>query len=251
MKDNSVTLIIPCYNEDVNLQKGVLDRVGNFTASRSVFKEVIIVDDGSTDHSAETIKKRYLPKFSKFKLIENKHQGKAIAVITGIQEASAEYVIFTDMDLATPLEETLKIIKEFESGSTVVIGSRAGRREGAPWTRQLQSKGYSMIRNLLMGLRGIDDTQCGCKGFKTDQARMIISKLRIFTKDRKVSGPSVSAAFDLEFLFVARKLGNTIKEVPVQWHHAETKRVSLWSDSIETIRDLLQMRLYEFQGKYS
>lgn len=251
MKDNSVTLIIPCYNEDVNLQKGVLDRVGNFTSKRAVFKEVIIVDDGSIDHSVETIKKRYLKRFEKFRLVENKHQGKAIAVITGIQESSAEYVIFTDMDLATPLEETLKIIKEFDAGNTIVIGSRAGRREGAPWTRQIQSKGFSIIRNALMGLSGIDDTQCGCKGFKTEYAREIIKKLRIFTMDRQVKGPSVSAAFDLEFLFVARKLGYTIKEIPVEWHHAETKRVSLWSDSIETIRDLVRMRLNEFQGKYS
>jgi glycosyltransferase involved in cell wall biosynthesis len=235
----------------VNIQKGVLDRVGNFTSKRAAFKEVIIVDDGSTDSSVSTIKKRYLTRFEKFRLVENNHQGKAIAVITGIQEATSEFVIFTDMDLATPLEETLKIIAEFERGNTIVIGSRAGRREGAPWSRQLQSKGYAMVRNALMGIKGIDDTQCGCKGFKRDHALAIVNKFHIFTKDRQAKGPSVSAAFDLEFLFVARKLGYTICEVPVEWHHAETKRVSLWKDSIETIRDLLRMRLYEFQGKYS
>lgn len=251
MKDIDVTLIVPCYNEEVNIQKGVLDKIGNFTKAKDHIKEVIIVDDGSHDSSRDLIKKRYLKKFPKFRLIENRHQGKAIAVITGIEKATASHVIFTDMDLATPLEETKKMMKQFEQGEHVVIGSRAGRRKGAPWTRKLQSRGFKLVRNVLMGLKGIDDTQCGFKGFKKDTAQKIIEKLRIFTHDREVDGPSVSAAFDLEFLFVARKLGHDIVEMPIEWQHAETKRVSLWKDSIETIRDLLRMRLYELQGKYS
>lgn len=251
MKKVELTLVIPCYNEEVNLQKGVLDRVGNYTKNKVHIKEIVIVDDGSTDSSRDIIKKKYLKKFHKFRLVENKHQGKAIAVITGINEAKADYVVFTDMDLATPLEEIRKMVVEFEEGKEVVIGSRAGRRKGAPWTRQIQSKGFTIVRNVLIGLPGIDDTQCGFKGFKTSVAQRIIQKLHIFTKDREVSGASVSAAFDLEFLFVARKLGYDINEIPVEWQHAETKRVSLWKDSIETIRDLLRMRYYEIQGKYS
>lgn len=250
MKKIHISLVIPCYNEEVNLQKGVLDRVGNYTSSKDHIKEVIIVDDGSSDSSKEIVKK-YLKKFDKFRLVENKHQGKAIAVITGINESKAEYVVFTDMDLATPLEEIRKMVKAFEEGHNIVIGSRAGRRKGAPWTRQIQSKGFTIVRNMLIGLPGIDDTQCGFKGFQTSVAQKVIQKLHIFTQDREASGASVSAAFDLEFLFVARKLGYEINEIPVEWQHAETKRVSLWKDSVETIRDLLRMRLYEIQGKYS
>jgi len=248
--NTNVTLIIPCYNEEVNIQKGVLDKIGNFTKDDAQFQEVIVVDDGSTDSSVETMKKTYLKKFPKMKLIENQHQGKAIAVITGISHAKADYVIFTDMDLATPLEETYKLIQKFNEGETVVIGSRATKREGAPLTRRIQSRGLVFVRNMLIGLPGIKDTQCGCKGFKTDVAMKIIEKMIIFTKNRHVTGASVSAAFDLEFLFLARKLGHTIVEVPVEWHHAETKRVSLWKDSLETISDLMRMRLHEFKGDY-
>lgn len=250
MSKKTVSLIIPCYNEEVNIQKGVLDKVANFTRSKDNFQEVIIVDDGSTDDSISLIEK-YTKKYSKFKLVKNRHQGKAIAVITGIQEAQGDYVIFTDMDLATPLEETNKLVEQFNAGEKVVIGSRSGRREGAPLSRQIQARGFMIIRDLIIGLQGITDTQCGFKGFERKTANTIIDKLQIFTKNREVQGASVSAAFDLEFLFVARKLGYNIVEIPVRWHHAETKNVSLWKDSIETIRDLLRIRMNALQGKYS
>lgn len=251
MKSISVTLIIPCYNEENNILKGVIDSVGNYTRHHSHIKEVLIIDDGSTDRSVKLIRNKYLDMFPKLRLVENRHQGKAIAVITGMEQATSDYIIFTDADLATPLDEIEKIIDKFEAGENVVIGSRAGRRKGAPLTRKIQAKGFMILRNLLMGLKGITDTQCGCKGFKREVALEIIRKLQIFTHDREVEGASVSAAFDLEFLFVARKLGYAIIEVPVKWHHAETKNVSLWKDSIETISDLVRMRMYELQGKYS
>lgn len=250
MKTATYTLIIPCYNEEVNIQKGVLDRVGNFTSSRDHIKEVLIVDDGSLDRSREMIQK-YVNKFPKFTLIKNKHQGKAIAVITGIEKASADFVIFTDMDLATPLEEVDHMVEQLNDTQPIVIGSRAGRRKGAPFTRQLQSKGFVLVRNMLMGLKGVDDTQCGFKGFKRDVALEIIERLQIFTRNRQVQGSSVSAAFDLEFLFIARRRGYPILEMPVAWQYAETKRVSLWSDTIETIKDILRMRIYELQGRYT
>ena len=161
-----------------------------------------------------------------------------------------DFVLFADMDLATPIEESKKIFREFDRGKKIVIGSRASRRKGAPISRKLQSKGFNIVRNMLMGLSGIDDTQCGFKGFNRKASLEIINRLLVFTEDRQVSGPSVSAGFDLEFLFVARKLGYEIVEVPVKWRHAETKKVSLVKDSIETIRDLIKMRMYEFQGKY-
>ena len=246
-----LSLVVPCYNEETNLQKGVLDKIGNYTKSDNRFHEVIIVDDGSTDASRKIISLRYLPKFPKFRLIENEHQGKALAVITGIEEAKSPFVMFTDIDLATPLEESEKMIEAFEEGHVLVIGSRAMQRQGAPWSRQLQSKGFVFMRNMLIGLSGIQDTQCGFKGFRTDVARDIIKKMRVFTHQIHVQGASVSAAFDLEFLFIARKSGYPIYEIPVKWRHAETKNVSLVKDSIETIRYLLKMRIYELQGKYT
>jgi glycosyltransferase involved in cell wall biosynthesis len=246
-----VSLIIPCYNEEVNIQKGVLDRVGNFTKSHKYIKEVIIVDDGSDDGAKSIIKKKYLKLFPKFRLVENQHQGKAVAVMTGIEEARYSYVMFSDIDLATPLEESGKILKGLQDGSDVVIGSRAKKRQGAPFTRQLQSVGFTFLRNTIIGLHGIEDTQCGFKGFKKDVAMHILSKQKVFERNHQVTGSSVSAAFDLEFLFLAKKLGYTILEVPVVWRHAESKNVSLIKDSLETLKDVMAIRLNDLQGKYS
>lgn len=245
------SLVIPCFNEEVNLQKGVLDRIGNYTRDHKKIQEVIIVDDGSKDITKNIIKEKYLPIFPKFRLIENHHQGKAIAIMTGIERASYDYVMFSDIDLATPLEESVRIFNGLEDGYDIVIGSRASKREGAPLSRQLQSTGFTFLRSLIIGLRGIKDTQCGFKGFKKDAAMAIIGKQKVFVKNHQVSGSSVSAGFDLEFLFLAKKLGYTILEVPVTWRHAESKNVSLFKDSFETVRDLFQIRLYDMQGKYS
>jgi len=176
-----ISLIIPCYNEELNLQKGVLDQIGNYTAQHPQFKEVLIVDDGSTDSTKDLITGKYLPKFSKFKLIEKNHQGKALAVIEGIKQSKSDFVIFTDMDLATPLEESEKFIHQFSNGEKIVIGSRAHSREGAPFMRKLQSVGFMIIRNLLVGLDDITDTQCGFKGFERKAALQVISKLQAFS----------------------------------------------------------------------
>ena len=98
-----ISLIIPCYNEELNIQKGVLDKIGNYTKDNEYFGEVLIVDDGSSDLSKTIIRQKYLKQFPKFRLIENNHKGKAFAVITGIEKAREEYVMFSDMDLATPI----------------------------------------------------------------------------------------------------------------------------------------------------
>jgi len=246
----NISLIIPCYNEELNIQKGVLDRIGNYSLRDNAIKEVIIVDDGSTDLSSEIIKKKYLKLFNKFSLIEIKHQGKAMAVIAGIERAGSEYVVFADIDQATPIEEVKKIYSAFNKGHEIVIGSRYNARSGAPILRRVQSRGFTFIRSILIGLNGIHDTQCGFKGFKTDIALQIIKHLKVFASNHEVKGSSVSAAFDLEFLFIAKKLGYDIKEVPVEWRHAETKNVAFIKDSIETIADILKIRVNDFSGKY-
>lgn len=246
-----ISLVIPCYNEELNIQKGVLDRIGNYTSERNAFTEVILVDDGSIDNSKEIVRKKYLKKFPKFVLVENEHQGKAVAVMTGIQKAHGDYVIFTDIDLATPIDETKNMIAEFEKGNDIVIGTRSTHREGAPLTRKLQSVGFIVLRNLIVGLNGITDTQCGFKGFKRSVALDVLSRLKVFTSKKHVDGSSVSAGFDLEFLFIAKKRGYSIDEMPVKWRHAESKNVSLVKDSIETIRDLVLIRLNDLKGLYS
>lgn len=247
----TITLIIPCYNEEVNIQKGVLDKIGNFTQHDERFTEVVIVDDGSTDSTKERIKKEYLPEFAKFRLVENNHQGKAQALITGMREAKGEYVMFSDIDLATPLEECEKLIGAFREGYDIAIGSRNTHREGAPFLRKLMAVGFIQVRNFIIGLKNIKDTQCGFKAFRRSSAIAIIDKLKVFKKQKSIKGSSVKAGFDLEFLFLANKLGYKIKELPVSWKHVETKNVNFITDSLETIHDILTIKYYDLTNKYS
>lgn len=246
----NISLIIPCYNEVANIQKGVLDKIGNFTRDDVRFGEVIIVDDGSTDGSKNLIRSKYLPAFPKFRLVENKHLGKAHAIIRGIAESQGAWTMFSDIDLATPIEEAEKLIKAAKKDAAIVIGSRNSNREGAPITRKVMAVGMILVRNYLIGLRGVHDTQCGFKLFKTQEAREIVQRLRVFHTGTTKEGSSVSAGFDLEFLFIAKRLGYVIKEIPVIWRHVETKNVTFFSSSLESIRDILAIKWYELTNAY-
>ena len=244
-----ISLIIPCYNEEANIQKGVLDKIGNYTINDERFSEVIIVDDGSSDSSKTVIKNKYLKIFPKFRLIQNSHQGKAFAILTGIKQAKADWVMFSDIDLATPIEEADKLIKETENNQ-IVIGSRSSYRQGAPILRKVMAKGFIVIRNLIVGLHGIKDTQCGFKLFEKKSAKTIIDNLKVFHNGKTAKGSSVSAGFDIEFLFLGQKLGYKIIEVPVSWRHVETKNVNFIHDTFETLVDIFKIKLLDMQGKY-
>lgn len=245
----SISLIVPCYNEAANIQKGVLDKIGNFTKSDANFLEVLIVDDGSNDTTKKIIREEYLFQFPKFRLIENKHQGKAFAIITGIEKAKGKLIMFSDIDLATPIEESEKLINHINKFD-IVIGSRNSARQGAPLLRKIMAKGFIIVRDLLIGLNGIKDTQCGFKLFKRNAALNIMKKLKVFHNKRTAEGSSVTAGFDLEFLFLAAKLGYKIKEVAVTWLHVETKNVNFITDSLETLQDIVKIKYYDILKQY-
>lgn len=246
----TISLIIPCYNEVTNIQKGVLDKIGNYTENDDRFKEVLIVDDGSSDESKKIIREKYLSSFPKFSLVENKHLGKAFAIIKGIEKSSGDFVMFCDIDLATPIEESEKLIAQAQKNFDVVIGSRTSDREGAPFTRKVMAFGMIFIRHYFIGLKGIKDTQCGFKMFNRKAAQHIISHLEVFKNKSVTEGSSVSAGFDLEFLFLASKLGYSIKEVTVTWRHVETKNVTFVKSSLESLKDILYIKWYDILKKY-
>jgi len=245
-----LSVIVPCYNEEVNLQKGVLFRVNDFLSKQPYSWEVIIVDDGSTDKSRLNIEK-FLETHKGFKLLKNKHQGKAQAVIVGVQNAGGEAVLFTDMDQATPIEEINKLLPHLKKGFDVVIGSRNNIREGAPLLRLIMARGFIFIRCLILGLNNISDTQCGFKLFSSHAAKKIFTKLRLYGIRRSTqNGPMVTAGFDVEVLFLAQKLDFKIKEIPVFWHYVETRRVNPISESINGFLDMLRLKINDWQGLY-
>ncbi len=244
-----LSVVVPSYNEMTNLQKGVLDKVEHFFSKQKYKYEVIIVDDGSTDGSIEFVEK-FIKENPRFKLIKNFHTGKAGAVSAGMLKALGQYVLFTDMDQATPIEEVNKLL-EFADKYDIVIGSRNSTRKGAPWTRALMGKGMIFLRTLIVGLKGINDTQCGFKLFKNEVSKDLFSKLNKFHNGYKtISGSSVKAGFDVELLLLAQINKYTIKEVPVEWLYVETRRVSPVKDSVEGLEDLVRIRLNDLSGKY-
>lgn len=247
-----LSVVIPSYNEMVNLQKGVLDKVEHFLSKNPPAGgnyEVIVVDDDSDDGSREFVE-QFIKENEHFRLIKNTHTGKAGAVTFGMLKAEGDIVLFTDMDQATPIEEIDKLLPLFEEGYDIVIGSRNSQRRGAPWTRLLMARGFMFLRSIILGLTGISDTQCGFKAFKKDVSQKLFSKIKQLRGEKIVKGSMVTAGFDVELLFLAQKMGYKVKEVPVNWFYVETRRVSPVRDSVDGLLDLLRIRFNDWQGKY-
>jgi len=238
-----------------NLQKGVLDKVEHFLSKKKYSYEVIIVDDGSKDGSDEFVKE-FSSNNPNFKLIQNPHLGKAGAVTAGVLSSKGEYVLFSDMDQAAPIEEVDKLLPYFDppagGGYDIVIGSRKSQRKGAPWTRILMAKGMIMLRTFLVNIHGISDTQCGFKMFKRETVKKLFGRIsKLHNNFKKVTGSNVSAGFDVELLYLAQNLGYKIKEVPISWLYVETRRVSPLKDSIEGLMDLIRIKIKALKGEYN
>lgn len=249
MKDPYLSVIIPSYNEETNIRLGALEKVARYLNHQSYTWEVLIVDDGSSDASVSLIED-FARENIGFNLVKNPHQGKAATVVTGLRQAKGSIVLFSDLDQATPLKELEHVLPWFEKGVDVVIGSRQGKREGAPLLRKVMARGFMFLRTVILGLNGISDTQCGFKAFTKKAARQIIAHLSIYGHSRNVSGAMVTAGFDIELLFVAKILGFVIREIPVEWHYVETRRVNPIKDTIQGISDILTIRLYAWRGRY-
>ncbi|MEK7543344.1 MAG: glycosyltransferase [Patescibacteria group bacterium] len=244
-----LSIVIPAYNEETNIRLGALDKVSRFMESRKYSWEVILVDDGSTDETSKLLDE-YAHATSGFRVMHNPHQGKAATVVTGSLEARGDIVLFTDLDQATPIGEVEKLFPWFDKGFDVVIGSRSKRREGAPLTRIAMARGFMWLRSIVLGLHGITDTQCGFKAFRHAVVRKIFGRLKLYGNNHVVQGSMVTAGFDIEMLFVAKQLGFHIKEVSVEWHYVETRRVSPIKDSWQGLMDILKIRMNAWRGIY-
>ncbi len=244
-----LSVIIPAYNEEPNFKKGLIDELPAFLESQDYSYEVIIVDDGSSDNTA-SLAKDFAKAHKNIKVIENPHQGKAQTVKKGVEKAEGELILFTDFDQATPISEVtnlLKYIPEYD----IVIGSRqlpGAKREKEPIHRHIMGLGFNFVVQLFT-IRGIRDTQAGFKLFKGSAAKELFFALKVYSKGKQVKGALVTA-FDVELLFLAKKRGYKIKEVPIIWHHVATSRVNPIKDSLRMFRDVVKIRLNDLKGVY-
>lgn len=249
MDNPKLSVIIPSYNEEDNLKKGVLNEVADYLSKQAFSYQVIIVDDGSSDNSVRLIEE-FIKQKPQFQLIQNNHGGKAVAVMTGMLKSDGEIALFTDMDQATPMKEIEKLLPEFDKGKDIVIGSRSGR-QGAPLIRKLMAFGFSVLRTLLLGLP-FKDTQCGFKAFSRDSVEKVFEPLlKRWEKHLKQNGAAVNAGFDVETLFLAKKIGLRIAEVKVDWHYVGTERVQAIRDSLDALQDMLKIRINDLTGSYN
>lgn len=244
-----LSVVIPSYNEATNIRLGALDKVFHYLDGQEYVWEVIIVDDGSSDDSPKLIDE-FVKQSKNFSVIHNPHMGKAGTVVTGMLAAKGDIALFTDLDQATPINQAKKILPWFSEGYDVVIGSRNTQREGAPVFRLIMARGFMFLRSAILGLKGITDTQCGFKAFKREVAHAIFTKLKLYGSRKKESGSAVSAGFDIETLYIAKTLGYKIKEVPVEWHYVETRRVNPIIDSWKGFLDILTIRINDWKGLY-
>jgi dolichyl-phosphate beta-glucosyltransferase len=229
------SLIVPAFDEAARIERAISEiaawrgrRPGGWEW------EVIVVDDGSSDGTAElaraAAKRHDLPLTI---LSHGRNRGKGAAIRTGILAATGDPVLVSDADLSTPLEEWTKLAERLPT-SPVAIGSRAVDetlvRKRQPFYRQFMGKSFNAFVRLL-AVPGIGDTQCGFKLFRGDVARDLFSRARI---DR--------FAYDVEILYLARRRGIAIAEVPVLWFNSPESKVAVVSDSLRMLRDLLRIR---------
>ncbi|MBI4037241.1 glycosyltransferase [Candidatus Daviesbacteria bacterium] len=242
-----LSVVIPAYNEAQNLKTGVLDKVFEYLTEQQYPWEVLIIDDGSTDNTRELVEMQIKDKPG-FRLIRNLHGGKAMTVICGMLEAKGDIALFTDMDQATPINQIEKLLPKFDEGFDIAIGERTGRK-GAPIARKIVAVGFALTRNLILGLP-FSDTQCGFKAFDQKALKEVFPKMLLIWEKMKAAGAAVNAGFDVETLFLAKKLGFKITEVPVEWHHVGTERVQLIKDAIEALKDMVRIKIGDINGKY-
>ena len=252
MKQISLTIIIPCYNEENNLKRGVLDQVNDYLSKQKYNWEVIICNDESTDNSLDLIK-QFVNKHPNFRYLDLPHGGKPSAVWSGIQNAKFDIVLFTDMDQSTPIDQVAKLLPHIDKYD-VVIGSRGILREGNSILRKIGGPVFLFLRRLFM-LSNIIDTQCGFKMFKTNVAKNLFPNLQFFKDTDEKKGWRVSA-FDVELLFMAQKWGYSIKEVVVNWRNEDTSNTKGDADdrykkeSIQMINEIKRVLINNLKGVY-
>lgn len=246
-----LSVIIPSYNELRNLERGVLDEVANYLRSQPYTWEVLLSDDGSTDGTVEKLEE-YAKRHAHFRVVKNVHAGKAPTVESGVRAAAGEWKLFTDFDQSTPISEVEKLLAKTHDDFEVVIGSREGqgaKREKEPIHRHVMGRVFNLLVQIL-ALPGIADTQCGFKLFSAEAAQLLFDNLYIYGNQQERTD-AFTGAFDVELLYLARKAGLRIAEVPIAWKHAESARVSPVKDSLRMLRDIVFIRFASLTGHYA
>jgi dolichyl-phosphate beta-glucosyltransferase len=236
-----ISIVIPAYNEAPRLGP-TLDRVLDFVRKQGWDAEVIVVDDGSRDGTADIVR-GYAQNNEIVRLLQNPgNRGKGYSVRNGVMNANGQIILFTDADLSSPIEEAPKLLEVIESGADVAIGSRWMRSElqtkRQSVARQVLGRVFNLLLRVVLRL-DFKDTQCGFKAFRRNAARALFPLQKI-----------ERWGFDPEILFLADRAGFRVVEVPVRWGHDSGTRISPIADGSRMVGEMLRIRWYSMAGKY-
>lgn len=235
------SLIIPAYNESARIS-ATLEKVLAYVRRQGWTAEVLVVNDGSRDDTAELVR-RFAVSHPSVRLIENPgNRGKGYSVRNGVLHASGDVVLFSDADLSSPIEEAPKLLAALNDGADVAIGSRwletKLQTERQPVLRQIAGRMYNLLLRMVLGLN-YRDTQCGFKAFTRQAAQAVFPLQRI-----------ERWGFDPEVLFLARKKGLKTAEIPVAWAHDDRSKINPIVDGIKMFGEMMKVRWLSLTGAY-
>ncbi len=234
------SIIIPAYNEKDRIL-GTLNNIYKYFKGKN--SEIIIVDDGSTDNTASFIEYEKENIANNIKTISYQpNQGKGYAVKTGVEKAQGEFILFTDADNSTPIEEFAKLDTGIKQGFDIAIGSRYLKNSAVKIKQSILRILIGRLGNLLIQLllvKNIKDTQCGFKLFKNKIAKNIFSKQTIY-----------GWGFDMEILVIAQLFKYKIIEIPVDWYNSSASKFSPVKDTLQTLSELIKIKINLITGKY-
>ena len=236
------SIVIPAYNEGARLG-ATLEKVLAYVHAQNWDAEVIVVNDGSHDNTADIVR-TFAAKEARLRLVENPgNRGKGYSVRNGMLQARGHIIFFSDADLSSPIEEAPKLLQALEAGADIAIGSRWLRAETQtqrqPLHRQIFGRIFNLLLRVTLGLK-FKDTQCGFKAFRKPAVQVIFPLQKI-----------ERWGFDPEILFLARKFKFKVKEVPVAWGHSGGTRIHPLIDGSRMATEMVRVRWYDLTGKYN
>ena len=235
-----LSIVIPAYNEEKRLTN-TLNKISAFLDKQDYLAEIVVIENGSSDRTLE-LANAFTQKISNLRVFHEDQNGKGRAVKRGMLEAKGEYRFICDADLSMPIEEVNNFIPPVLENVEISIASREAPgaiRYNEPEYRHFVGRVFNTLVRII-ALPGLHDSQCGFKCIRGDIAEEIFPIIKIY-----------GWAFDVEMLFIARKRGYKIVEIPIPWYYQEQSKINVLSDSFKMLTDLLQIRWNSLRGQYS